>query len=693
MPAYPFVYFLREEKYNDVDSFIENNRNKLECTIEIISPNDIHRLNNMFDTNYHILVTYGEDSSRYGSMVMSVIPHGRFNSRWIHITDMNNLNQFNYSVNYCFISVVIQDKELTRPHFSIFTTCYNSYDKIYRAFDGVISQTLRDWEWVLLDDSPDDNHFNFLRKFAEKDKRIRLYKRDKNSGNIGNVKNEAIGLCRGKYVLELDHDDIILDELLSDAYRVFESDPEIGFVYSDFANIYENNSNFSYGDFVSKGYAGYYMQKVKKHWYAVLSTANINNVTMTNLVSMPNHPRLWRKKTLLEIGSYSEFLPICDDYEVLLRTICNTKVVKMHKFGYIQFMNEGGNNFSLIRNREINRLGPRFIYPMFYNKYKVQEFMKKNDAHEDERYIVNHSQIWKRGDDWTHKRYNKIVNNDYDKQYCLLGIDTLNNDKIKELYENKRNDFILLDVDNPTDVLIKTLEYMGYDRMKCYSPRDTSHDELESYFLLICRYTSNYEIIKGNNYARKNCDQVDKPVITIITPTYRINNLIKLKDSINFDFVHEWIIVYDGSKIDNIPDVFKNDKNIKIKEYIHTSEGISGNPQRNYALTKVTNEDTLLYYLDDDNLIHPDLYILLETADTKKMYTFDQYNRLKGNNVSVYHIDTAMCLIPYALCKDIRWIKEKYEADGFYIQECYDKTKAHHIYVNKDLCYYNALAT
>ena len=37
--------------------------------------------------------------------------------------------------------------------------------------------------------------------------------------------------------------------------------------------------------------------------------------------------------------------------------------------------------------------------------------------------------------------------------------------------------------------------------------------------------------------------------ITIITPSYRIDNLYKIKESINFEYVHEWIIVYDGSKI------------------------------------------------------------------------------------------------------------------------------------------------
>ena len=43
--------------------------------------------------------------------------------------------------------------------------------------------------------------------------------------------------------------------------------------------------------------------------------------------------------------------------------------------------------------------------------------------------------------------------------------------------------------------------------------------------------------------------------ITIITPSYRTTNLHKLRDSINLDYVHQWIIVYDGSKIQNNPKI------------------------------------------------------------------------------------------------------------------------------------------
>lgn len=494
MTKYPFVYLLRDSKYSQIDNFFSKNIDKLNCTIEILSLDEIDKLNNMYDSNHHILITYGDDERFYIPFVLKYIAD-RMCDRWIHKKSIINIDEFNENVNYCYINYIISIRELSRPRFSIFTTCYKSYEKLHKAYASIKSQTLKDFEWVLLDDSPGYEHFDFLKKLSKQDKRIRLYKRDNNSGNIGNVKNEAVGLCRGKYLLELDHDDIILPTLLHDAYDIFESNHEIGFIYADFANIYENYSNFSYSDFICKGYGGYYKQKINNNWYNIYCTPNINNITASHLVCMPNHPRMWRRTLLFELGNYSEFLPICDDYEILLRTILNTKIVKIQKLGYIQFMNDNNNNFSLIRNHEINRLGPKHIYPQFFSKYNVNSKMKELNGYEDTWYINNHSKIWKR-ENYIHNYINKRVNNDYDNQYCLIGINSLYNHQIKELYKNERNDFILLDNTNDVNIIIDKLEELGYQRMKCYSLLDATKNELNNYFHLICKYTDNYKIIQ-----------------------------------------------------------------------------------------------------------------------------------------------------------------------------------------------------
>ena len=503
---YPFVYLLRDDRYSEIDAFIQDNMDALQFSVQIISPSDYAQLNNMFDSNHHILITYGGDGSQYSKLVSSIIPT-RMSSRWIHKTSITNVSEFNGNVNYCYINNVIQPRVQTRPIFSIFTTCYNSYDKINRAYEGLKLQTMGDWEWVMLDDSPDDKHFDFLRGIASKDKRIRLYKRDCNSGNIGNVKNEAVSLCRGRYVLELDHDDIILPDVLKDACREFDDDEDVGFVYMDFINVYEDWSNFRYGDCICKGYGGYVKQRYNDRWVDTYVTPNINNITLSHLVCLPNHPRIWRRETLMKLGNYSEFLPICDDYEILLRTALNTKIVKVHKLGYVQFMNDNNSNFSLIRNSEINRIGPRHIMPQFFNMYDVNSHMKAIDAHEDETYVNSHSQIWKRKE-YEHKFCNRVINRDYDKQYCLIGKDALERDEVEILYRNPRNDFILLSNEETVDELTRLIDAKGFHRMKCYSLMDATNAEIVRYFHLICKHNDNFEIISDKNVEHDMLDQV-----------------------------------------------------------------------------------------------------------------------------------------------------------------------------------------
>ena len=383
------------------------------------------------------------------------------------------------------------------------------------------------------------------------DNRIRLYKRDKNSGNIGNVKNEAISLCRGKYILELDHDDEITNNLLEDSVKIFDEDKDVGFIYGDFINIYENNNNFFYGDFISLGYGGYYTQKYNNKWVNVYITPNINNITMSYLVAMPNHPRIWRKSVLDKLENYSEYLPICDDYEILLKTCINTKIVKICDMKYIQYMNDNNNNFSLIRNKEINRIGPKFISPIFYEKFKIHENMKLMDCYENETYIKNHSPIWKRKN-YQHKFLNERVNLNYDKIYCILGHKNIC--KIKEFYENKKNDFIVLDNCLDIEDLQKLLDEENLDRVKCYVLRNCNEYELIKYFHLMYKYTENYEIIVTNFVSRDN----------LINCMININNYQNyLEIGIEYGYTFKEIDIYEKIGVD--PDPKYNDDNIIMK--------------------------------------------------------------------------------------------------------------------------------
>ena len=627
MSRYPLVLLFRHTNYSYIDEIIRVNTDKLMCTVEIIS--DTTYLNKLFNPNYHILVTYGDTYDEY-SYICKRIPE-RFCRRWFHKTNITDIDEFNHNVNYCYIDNVIENREKTRPIFSIFTTCFKSYDYIHTAYESIKKQSLGDWEWVIMDDTPEDEHFIFLKEHLSHDNRVRLYKRDKNSGNIGNVKNEVISLCRGKYILEMDHDDEIFGNCLLDAYNIFQKDENIGFIYADTINLNRNQTNWKYDDYISddyinddyinddyisNGYGGYYMEKINGKWMYVYITANINNITLSHLVCLPNHPRIWKRSILMELESYSEFLPICDDYEILLRTCCSKyKVVKNNKAQYIQYMNDGGNNFSNIRNAEINRIGPCYISPMFYDKYNVHSKMKELDAYEDEIYISNPSQIWKRGPEYQHKKMNLLYNLDYDTQYCIIN-DAIDSIELPELYKNGRNDFMFLSNTLSHEELQHILNTKGFDRMKCYSYTNCTDDELIQFFKMLYKNDNcEYKIIQNSD---------NDEIVPLKKRVFIIHN--NRKGGVD-KYVNDIITLYDNNEY-----IFIENKD-RLYYYNYSENDVLF--IQNLLHCDITTNDIISLY----NTFHYKIIIAIHDfiwlSQEQHKYTYDIPSAYINNNISV----------------------------------------------------------
>lgn len=73
--------------------------------------------------------------------------------------------------------------------------------------ESVIAQTYQDWELLITDDCSTDNSQEIIEHFANKDKRIKYFKLDKNSG-AGIARNNSIKEAAGRYIAFLDSDDL-----------------------------------------------------------------------------------------------------------------------------------------------------------------------------------------------------------------------------------------------------------------------------------------------------------------------------------------------------------------------------------------------------------------------------------------------------------------------------------------------------
>lgn len=187
--------------------------------------------------------------------------------------------------------------------------------------------------------------------------------------------------------------------------------------------------------------------------------------------------------------------------------------------------------------------------------------------------------------------------------------------------------------------------------------------------------------------------------LSIITPCSRPVNLKRIAESIQFDKIDRWYIVYDTSpaKGTTVPRTYEKQflDNPKISE-LECNIRCWGNPQRNLALSLITNG--LVYYLDDDNIIHEAFWSELDSFDLDHLYSFDQYHCnkqliVKGGRLQEKFIDTAQYIVPRQLIGDLVWdmLDAGLGSDGRFTEDLNRLHGSKHVYVPKVLCYYNFL--
>ena len=189
-----------------------------------------------------------------------------------------------------------------------------------------------------------------------------------------------------------------------------------------------------------------------------------------------------------------------------------------------------------------------------------------------------------------------------------------------------------------------------------------------------------------------------KKKLYIITPVSRIENLSKIFKSINWNYVTKWIIVYDKKIIKKNPYLFKNIPSV-VELLNFTKSSIRGSGQRNTGieyLLKEKKNNSFVYFLDDDNIIHPNFYNIYKKFKDENIYTFSQQVKIRhiraGNKFKLYHIDTAMFVTSLTIIKNIRWKMNTHETDYHFIKECLSKNKNRYVCINNVGCYYNYLS-
>jgi len=252
---------------------------------------------------------------------------------------------------------VITEQHRPKKLVSVVTPTYNTGSILLRTYESLVGQTYADWEWLIYDDSTDNETLEIIRLLVREDPRINVMRGEAHSGSIGLVKRRAFNAAEGDLLVELDHDDELTEDCLQLLVSGLEANPECGFAYTECAEVNADGSPVKYGDTFAFGYGSYrpYPHMYRGKPYLVTNYPQINRKTLSHIVGVPNHVRAWTRDAYRKSGGHNADVSVCDDYELLLRTFLTTRMLHIRHLGYIQYRLPGSSNAHLVRNAEIQR--------------------------------------------------------------------------------------------------------------------------------------------------------------------------------------------------------------------------------------------------------------------------------------------------------------------------------------------------
>ena len=279
-------------------------------------------------------------------------------NKWFNVESADDVVATGNTAYHVAMNGMIKNQVLEN-YVSWFTPIYNTGEKLRLTYQSLVSQTNPNWEWVLVNDSNDGHEtISIAEEIASIDPRVKLYDfNTKSSGIVGEAKYRAAVLCRGELLAELDHDDYLTPDATEMLYDAMYKFPDAGFYYTDSVEVDQNWESLTYGEGFAMGYGAYRDESALGMDFKVQVTPNLNPKTIRHIVGVPNHIRAWRRNLYYQIGGHNRGLSIADDYELLVRTFLNTKMCRIQKLGYIQFIYDdaSGTNTHNSSRRDIQR--------------------------------------------------------------------------------------------------------------------------------------------------------------------------------------------------------------------------------------------------------------------------------------------------------------------------------------------------
>lgn len=279
------------------------------------------------------------------------------------------------------------------PIISVLMSVYNEDEVDLRtSIDSILNQTYSDFEFIIVNDNPDNNSIKELINFyTKKDHRIKAIFNEENIG-LAESLNRAANIAKGSYILRMDADDISVPDRIEKQLEI----------------IRKNNYDLVCSNYYFINESG----KVLERDVKIFNNEDlIKTLPKENVV---HHPTVIMKANVFsEMKGYRNF-PCAQDYDLWLRMLSNKCTFHMMPEKLLYYR---------IRSNSIT--GKNKLKQIHTIKYIKEIFLKYRETGIDEYDYDEYAQ-------YIQKVHNKRTVKDFNRYYLLYqeGLHDLKNKRI-----------------------------------------------------------------------------------------------------------------------------------------------------------------------------------------------------------------------------------------------------------------------
>lgn len=185
---------------------------------------------------------------------------------------------------------------MNNPLVSIITANYNKDQYLPDMLQSIKRQLYTNIEHIIVDDGSNDNSHSLLKEYGEKNSYTKIIINQDNCGCVAKLRNQAVRVSSGKYIMNIDSDDILYSDAISTLVETAET-KNLDLIYGSMIYIDKYGSPYKPSKLVGSKYQFGYL--IKKMFIPF--------------------PRMYKREIFNLTSGYNENLNNADDWDLYLQ--------------------------------------------------------------------------------------------------------------------------------------------------------------------------------------------------------------------------------------------------------------------------------------------------------------------------------------------------------------------------------------